>query len=74
MTRLEKILFHKDPIRFPEDIAKLRLAIPALNPLTDYQVQELYHEFSEDRYCTGWLYLSKETNKEFEEYLNEEMD
>jgi len=73
MTRFERTLLQMGPIQWPEDVAKLKEALPALNFLTNYQIQELYGSFSEEQYCAGWLVLDENTIKEFEEYLNEEV-
>jgi hypothetical protein len=58
-------------IEFPEDIKRLR-TIPILWQFSDWIVQILYHSFSSEEYCAGWMYLSEERIKEFEKWLKNE--
>jgi len=75
MTKLEQLLSPKglDPIRWPDDIAVLKEQIPELQFLSDYTIQNLYSNWSEDYWAAGWLILSKPTIKEFAEYLRQEV-
>ena len=71
MTRLERKL-KGDPLfrpRYPDDIAKLRAAIPELVDATDLQIQEMYEEWSEWFWAAGWLRIDKGVAEEFKEWI-----
>lgn len=76
MKRINYILLRKKPyqIDFPEDVRELITKIPILAGLSDDVVDKLYSDWSEDFYCASWLCLSESSIKEFEYWLNEEIE
>lgn len=76
MTRLEYELIQAgEPIRYPEDVRRLRDAIPELRSVSDADVQRLYAEWSEYFYSASWLSMDPVYNRidEFAEYLREDV-
>ena len=64
----------KDEIRYPEDVAKLKQAMfEAGFVRTDFAVQSLYEDFSEDEYAAGWMSLTPEIVKCFISWFNEDL-
>ena len=37
----------------------------------DSTIEDLYYDFSDEKYCAGWMCVSEEILAEFEEWLNE---
>jgi hypothetical protein len=76
MKRINYILLRNKPyqIDFAEDVRELIMGIPILAGLEYGMVDRLYSDWSEDFYCASWLCLSDSGIKEFENWLNEEMD
>ncbi len=56
-------------IWFPEDIAKLKSAIPEISKLSDIQVQDMYSNWGEDVYCESWTDVSESSITEFRKWL-----
>jgi len=61
------------PIRWPEDVARLRREVKALVPLKDEEIDALYSQFSTDVYYAGWMNLDARPDflKEFERWVTE---
>ena len=34
-------------------------------------IERLYYDFSDEKYCAGWMSVNEEIFREFEEWLNE---
>lgn len=51
-------------IRYPDELALLRKCVPELSALRDWEVQDLYEEFSQERYA-GWLHVDEMEIDEF---------
>ncbi len=47
-------------VEYPEDIARLRAAVPEIALLADQAVASLYSDFSDEGYCAGWMHLSED--------------
>jgi len=62
-ARLERGLSNLD------DIERLRREIEGLNEFSAFEIDRLYHEWSEYAYCAGWLGLSDEHIAEFTSWL-----
>jgi len=58
--------------RYPEDFNKIKRYLEAVGTLncTDEKLEELYAEFSEDKYAAGWLIIDHTILEEFANYLN----
>jgi hypothetical protein len=75
MTNLEAFLNPPpETIEFPEDVALLKSTISTIRPLSDAQVQRLYRDWCELYYCAGWMVMYDCILKEFEGWLNQEVD
>ena len=58
---------------FPED---MKLILNYLNAhgkilVKASTIENLYYDFSDEKYCAGWMCVSEEILAEFEEWLNE---
>jgi hypothetical protein len=58
---------------FPED---MKLILDYLNAhgkilVSDFIIENLYYDFSAEKYCAGWMYVDNQMLEEFEEWLNE---
>ncbi len=73
-TRLERFLAGEGPIRFPDDVSRLKREIPELAEVSAITVQELYSTWSEDHFCAGWLIMNAEIVEEFRVWLLEEVE
>lgn len=56
-------------IIYPEDIAKLKSAIPEIRILHDSVIEDLYSTFSDSWYCASWLNVTENSIKDFREFL-----
>jgi len=63
-------------IDYPEDILKMRAAIPELDGISDVQIQDMYGTWSEDYYCASWLMGDPDgyTYKEFGKWILSDVD
>lgn len=73
-TRLERWRMTLDRSDREPDVDKLRREIPELfyTPISDREIEALYHDFSESQACAGWL--SGPCVREFREWLMTEVD
>ena len=58
---------------YPED---MRLILDYLNAhgkilVKDSTIEDLYYDFSDEKYCAGWMCVNDEILEEFEDWLNE---
>ena len=58
---------------FPED---MKLILNYLNAhgkilVKDSTIEDLYYDFSDEKYCAGWMCVNEWILAEFEEWLNE---
>ena len=58
---------------FPED---MKLILDYLNAhgkilVKDSTIEDLYYDFSDEKYCAGWMCVDEYILAEFEEWLNE---
>ena len=58
---------------FPED---MKLILDYLNAhgkilVSDATIEDLYYDFSDEKYCAGWMCVDNQILAEFEEWLNE---
>lgn len=58
---------------FPED---MKLILDYLNArgkilVKASTIEDLYYDFSDEKYCAGWMCVDKQILAEFEEWLNE---
>ncbi len=63
----------KYPARFPEDIRKLKDAIPELHRVDDLVIETLYSNWSEDNWSAGWLIMTPGVIEDFKAYLESEI-
>lgn len=54
----------------PEDVARIRLAVPILGRFTDTEVDKLYQSFSRT-YAASWLNATEENIANFALWLSE---
>jgi hypothetical protein len=67
--------YHSRHIEYPDDVKRLRRKIPELASLTDHDIQDLYHTWSEDCYCASWLIFDSFNDpQEFRSWLLEEVE
>ena len=64
---------NENKFTFPED---MKLILNYLNAhgkilVSDSIIEDLYYDFSDEKYCAGWMYVDDQMLKEFEEWLNE---
>lgn len=78
MTMIFQFKTSEHIFRHPEDIKTMQNTLFDLGFLTsDVLIEDLYEDFSEDRYCAGWLILPenpdelKERMLEFMEWVKQ---
>jgi hypothetical protein len=55
---------------------EMRLILDYLNAhgkilVKDSTIEDLYYDFSDERYCAGWMCVDEQMLEEFEDWLNE---
>lgn len=55
---------------------EMRLILDYLNAhgkilVKDSTIEDLYYDFSDERYCAGWMCVDEQILEEFEDWLNE---
>jgi hypothetical protein len=56
-------------IEFPEDIPVIRKVNTILQRFSDFEVAELWKQFSRDYYCAGWILVNSERLEQFGDWL-----
>jgi len=56
---------------WPDDVAALKLVIPALRGLSDVEVDALYTQWSQEEYCASWMNLGSVQLDLFEDWLED---
>lgn len=70
MLRLEKIVRGMyEVVRWPDDVAELKSAIPQLAALSDFVVQTIYENWSEEHFCASWLIVDANSIDDFKAWL-----
>lgn len=59
--------------RYPEEMKRI---LDYLNKhgnilVKDSVIESLYYEFSDERYCAGWMGVDEQMLEEFEDWLND---
>lgn len=65
--------FIEDRFDYPEDMSIIIKYLKSRGKiLVSYStIEELYRDFSEDKYCAGWMTVNGDILEEFEEWLHE---
>lgn len=63
----------KNNYRYPDEMTKIINYLNCCGKILvrDSTIEDLYYEFCEERYDTGWLSVDKQILEEFENWLNE---
>lgn len=71
MTRLEAWGQNYN-INYPEDVLTLRALIPELKNISDFQIETMYSQWSEETRAASWYVLYDEAVIQFRDWLLEE--
>ncbi len=75
MRKIDRLLKTRAEIWYPEDILVIRQNLSLCDNLTDSEVQNLYHYYSEEMWCASWLIIPNNEEaqvwqlKDFESWL-----
>lgn len=58
------------PRTSPNEIQRIRAAVPILHRFSDLEIEKLWEAFS-DNVCAGWLIVNDETLGQFKEWASE---
>lgn len=63
-------LFETLKPEYPEDVARIRMAVPILGRFSDTEIEKLYQAFSRT-YAAGWLGADEENIANFALWLSQ---
>ena len=60
--------------QYPEDMATIIAYLRCHGQIhvPFKKIDELYHNFSEEEYCAGWMHVDEDILKEFEQWLDKQ--
>jgi hypothetical protein len=67
--------YKKTEIRYMKDVKKIRKYLSSIGDLeaTDSELNDAWHDFSEECYAAGWMVVDIETLKAFADWLEEKL-
>lgn len=64
---------NENKFQYPEDMAKILNYLNGRGKILvkESKIEDLYHEFSDKKYCAGWMSVDMKLLQKFEEWLRE---